>query len=92
MTAISLTQARSKLYRLVDEVNDSHQPVTIAGRKSQAVLVGEEDWRAIQETMYLLSIPGMRKSIRDGLKTPVTQCDQEKEKIVKVIRMWTHYE
>ncbi len=77
MTTISTTQARSNLYQLVDEVNNSHEPVIISGRKAQAVLVGEGDWRAIQETMHLLSVPGMRESIRDGLATRVDQCDEE---------------
>ncbi len=77
MTIISTTQARSNLYRLVDQVNSSHQPVTISGRKGQAVLVGEDDWRAIQETMHLLSVPGMRESIREGLDTPIDQCDKD---------------
>ena len=76
MTTVSTTQARSNLYRLVDEVNNSHQPVTITGRKSHAVLVGEDDWRAMQETMHLLSVPGMRESIREGLKTPIDDCDK----------------
>ena len=76
MTTISTTKARSNLYRLVDEVNSSHQPVIITGRKKQAVLVGEDDWRAIQETMHLLSVPGMRESIREGLETPIDQCGE----------------
>jgi prevent-host-death family protein len=77
MTAISATQARSNLYRLVDEVNDTHQPIIISGRKGQAVLVGEDDWRAIQETIHLLSIPGMRESIREGLDIPCEQCEED---------------
>ncbi len=71
MTSISVTQARSKLYQLVDDASSSHEPVQITGKRSTAVLVSEEDWRSIQETLYLVSIPGMRESIRKGLKEPL---------------------
>ncbi len=74
MTALPVSQARAKLYKLVDAAAQSHEPVQIAGRRSSAVLISEEDWRAIQETLYLLAIPGMRQSIRRGLKTPVSKC------------------
>jgi len=77
MSIIKVTEARSKLYRLIDEVTASHEPITISGKRSNAVLISEEDWRAIQETLYLLSIPGMRDSIRKGLKTPVKECSEE---------------
>jgi len=76
MTSITATEARKRLYSLVDDIAESHQPVQIAGRRHCAVLVSEEDWRAIQETLYLTSIPGMRQSIRKGLKTPVEKCDE----------------
>lgn len=74
MTNLPVSIARAKLYKLIDETSASHQPVQITGRRSSVVLVSEEDWRAIQETLYLLSIPGMRESIRKGLKTPVSKC------------------
>lgn len=77
MAAITTTQARQTLYRLVDEVADSHSPVLITGKKNNAVLVSEADWEAIQETMYLLTIPGMRASIKKGLDTPVDECDDD---------------
>lgn len=67
MAGITATEARSNLYRLIDETADSHQPIVIMGKRNKAVLVAEEDWAAIQETLYLLSIPGMRESIRDGV-------------------------
>ena len=76
MTSMTTTQARSNLYRLVDEVAESHDPILITGKKNNAVLVSEKDWEAIQETMYLLSIPGMRDSIREGLNTPTDECDE----------------
>jgi prevent-host-death family protein len=74
MTTITATEARKRLYALVDDVAESHEPIQIAGKRNSAVLISEEDWRAIQETIYLSSIPGMRASIRKGLKTPVDQC------------------
>jgi prevent-host-death family protein len=77
MTSITVTEARRRLYQLVDEVADSHRPVQIAGKRGSAVLISEEDWRAIQETLYLQSIPGMRDSIVEGMKTPVDECDSE---------------
>lgn len=77
MTVIKATDARSKLYRLIDEVSSSHNPITITGKRGNAVLLSEEDWKAIQETLYLLSIPGMRESIRNGLETPVEECAEE---------------
>lgn len=74
MTTLTASKARENLYKLLDEAASSHHPIQITGRRSAAVLIGEEDWRAIQETLYLLSIPGMRESIRKGLKAPLSQC------------------
>ena len=68
---VTASQARANLYRLIDETNESHQPVVIAGKRSSAVLVSAEDWDAIQETLYLLSVPGMRESIRKGIAEPL---------------------
>ena len=77
MTTITATEARKQLYRLLDEANASHEPIHIAGKRGGAVLIAEEDWRSIEETLYLLSIPGMRESIRKGLKTPVSKCSKD---------------
>ncbi len=77
MTTLSASEARAKLYKLLDEAASSHEPIQITGKRNNAVLVSEEDWRSIQETLYLLSIPGMRESIREGLDMPVEQCDKE---------------
>ena len=74
MTTISATEARSKLYRLLDFTAESHEPVVITGKRSRAVLVSEADWRAIQETLFLLSVPGMRESIREGMQATVEDC------------------
>ena len=71
MTSLPVTQARSKLYQLLDEAADSHEPIQITGKRSNAVLVSEDDWRSIQETLHLISIPGMRESIRKGMAEPL---------------------
>ena len=77
MTSISATEARKSLYKLVDNVQESHEPVQITGKRGNAVLVGEDDWRAVQETLYLVSIPGMRESILEGMATPVDELEDE---------------
>ena len=77
MTSLTATEARRRLYNLLVDVAESHQPVQIAGKHHSAVLVSEEDWRAIQETLHLMSVPGMRESIINGVKTPVEKCDEE---------------
>ena len=71
MTTLTASAARAQLYKLLDRAAASHEPVQITGKRSSAVLISEEDWRSIQETLHLLSIPGMRESIREGLKAPV---------------------
>jgi len=77
MSSINATEARAKLYRLLDEVSQSHKPVLITGKRVNAVLVSEDDWRSIQETLYLVSIPGMRESIREGLEIPIDACSDQ---------------
>lgn len=77
MTTLTATEARKKLYTLLDDVTNSHEVVQIAGKRNSAVLVSEDDWRAIQETLYLTSIKGMKESIIKGIRTPVNKCDKE---------------
>ena len=77
MTTLSASEARAKLYRLMDEAAESHQPITITGKRHDAVLVSAEDWQAIQETLHLLSVPGMRESIKDAMAEPVEACAKE---------------
>jgi antitoxin YefM len=74
---ISIDEAQKQLQNLIDSVSQSHQPVVIAGETGNAVLLSESDWSSVQETLYLLSIPGMRESIREGLATPIEDCDRE---------------
>jgi len=77
MATITISQARAQLYRLVDEAAASHEPILITGKRANAVLISEADWRAITETLYLLGIPGMRESIREGLQTSLDECSKE---------------
>lgn len=77
MPTLTATEARKKLYRLIDETSLTHEPITITGKRGNAVLLSESDWKAIQETMFLVNIPGMRESILKGLKTPVEDCSEE---------------
>lgn len=76
MPTISATKARYHLYSLIDEAANSHEPIVITGKRNKAVLLSEDDWRAIQETIFLLSVPGMRESIRKGLATPLEECTE----------------
>jgi PHD/YefM family antitoxin component YafN of YafNO toxin-antitoxin module len=71
---VTATKAHSMIYKLIDDASDSHEPIQITGKRSNAVLVAEDDWRAIQESLYLVSIPDMRESIRSGLATSVSAC------------------
>lgn len=77
MTTLNATEARSRLYALMDEASASHQPIVITGKRGNAVLLAEEDWNAINETLHLLSIPGMRESIREAMNTQLDDCGQE---------------
>lgn len=79
MKTITATKAREKFYKLLQETAEDHKPIQITGKGTNAVLLSEEDWRAIQETLYLLSIPGMRESIREGLQTPIEECAEALE-------------
>jgi antitoxin YefM len=76
MSVFSASEARANLYRLIDEANSSHEPILITGKRANAVLISEEDWKGIQETIYLLSIPNMRESIRAGMDMAIADCDE----------------
>ena len=77
MTTLKASDARSRLYRLIDGAASSHEPVLITGKRHNAVLVSEDDWRSVEETLFLLSVPGMRESIIEGLNTPLSKCFKE---------------
>ena len=75
MTTYTATKARADLYKIIDQTNTSHRPVTITGKRHNVVMISEEDWNAIQETLYLSGIPGMRDSIVKGLQTDIKDLD-----------------
>ena len=77
MTIFNATEAHSKLNALIDETTDTHQPIVINGKRGNAVLLAEDDWKAINETLYLLSVPGMRESIQKGMAVSLDDCHQE---------------
>jgi prevent-host-death family protein len=79
MSSINITNARKNLYRLVEGLADSHEPIHITGKNKSAVLIAEDDWRSIEETLYLLPIPGMRESIIKGLKEPLKKSSSKVE-------------
>lgn len=72
MTTLNVSKARADLYRLIDQVVKSHKPIMISGKRANCVLISEEDWSAIQETLFLLGIPDMRKSIKDAISEPLS--------------------
>lgn len=77
MPTLTASEARANLYRLIDQAAESHQPIHIAGKRSSVVLVAAEDWKAIQETLYLLAVPGMRESIKEGMAEPLAESASE---------------
>lgn len=79
MPTLTATKARANFYRLIDDVAVSHEPVLITGKRGNAVLLSEDDWLAIEETIYLLGVPGMRESIIKGLNTSLDECVGEDE-------------
>jgi antitoxin YefM len=77
MRSVSAEKVKTNFSKILDDAVSSHEPIHITGKKAHGILISEEDWRAIQETLYLLSIPKMRESIRKGLKTPIENCATE---------------
>ena len=77
MTTFNATEARSRLYALIDETTETHEPIVITGKRGNAILLAEDDWKAINETLHLLSVSGMRESIQEGMGTTLDDCDQE---------------
>ncbi|RJP84302.1 MAG: type II toxin-antitoxin system Phd/YefM family antitoxin [Desulfobacteraceae bacterium] len=79
MTTLNTTEASAMLCNLIDETAETHQPIVITGKRRNAILLSEEDWNAVNATLYLLSVPGMRESIREGIKQELDECSQEPE-------------
>lgn len=77
MQTLTASEARANLYRLMDQAAESHEPIIISGKRNNAILLAAEDWHAIQETLYLLAVPGMRESIKEGMAEPVDACAKE---------------
>ena len=77
MATLNATEARANLYKLIDDAAANHEPVIITGKRGNAVLLAEDDWNAINETLYLLSVPGMRESIIDGMQETLDDCANE---------------
>lgn len=77
MRTVNSTLARKSIYQLIDKTNETSEPIFITGKRGNAVLVSEDDWRAIQETLFLISIPNMRESIITGMKEPVSKCSNK---------------
>ena len=73
MNVVTASAARSNLFRLIDTTAEHHEPVLITGKRNNAVLIGEQDWKSVQETLYLLSVPGMRESIIEGMNAPASE-------------------
>ena len=79
MTIVNVTEARANLYKLIDDVSVSHEPVVITGKRGNAVLLAEDDWNAITETLHLLAVPGMRESILEGMRENLKDTSNELE-------------
>jgi len=77
MTTLNVTEARANLYKLIDDTTASHEPVVITGKRGNAVLLAEDDWNAINETLHLLAVPGMRESIIEGMQESIDSAATE---------------
>lgn len=77
MPTITVTEARNNLSRFIEHTHQSHAPMVIRGKRGNAVLLAEEDWVAVQETLFLLGSPGMREAVGEGLATPLEACQSE---------------
>jgi prevent-host-death family protein len=77
MGILTASEARANIYRLMDEAASTHQPILIKGKRHNAVLVSEEDWQAIQETLFLMSVPGMGQSIKEGMDESLDRCSAD---------------
>ncbi|MHB8099444.1 MAG: type II toxin-antitoxin system Phd/YefM family antitoxin [Sulfuricurvum sp.] len=77
--AITASQARANIFTIMDEAASSHEPILITGKRNNVVMLSQEDWNAIQETLFLVSIPNMKESIIEGMNTPIAKCSEELE-------------
>lgn len=79
MSIINATKARANFYKLMEETITSHEPTFITGKKGNVVLISEEDYKAMEETIYLSSIPGMKEKLIEGMNTPLDECITDDE-------------
>lgn len=79
MKQLSISEARANLFKLVEGVSTSHEPIHIHGRHNNAVLLSEEDYMSIQETLYLMRVPGLYESLKEGLETSIEDCTPDSE-------------
>lgn len=77
MSKLTVSEAKENFDHLINEVGRTNEPIVITGTEHNVILISEQEWSAIQETLYLCSIPGMRESIQEGLATPITDCNEE---------------
>ena len=79
MTTLNMSEARKRFYQLADEADKEHRPILITGKRNNVVLISEDDWHSIQETLHLSSIPGMVESIQEGIKTSASEMSDHLE-------------
>jgi len=79
MPLLNATTARKNFFKVIEETIVTHEPVIITGKNGNVVMLSEEDWRSIQETLFLCSIPGMREKIIKGIQTPLEECVEAKD-------------
>ena len=77
MDTINVTNARKNLYRIIKSISDSHEPIHVSGKNGSVVIIAEEDWKAIEETLFLTTDPKLRKSIIDGMNEPIEKCSEK---------------
>ncbi len=76
---IPVSQARANIYSLMDETAQTHEPILITGKRGNVVMLSQEDWNAIEETLYLNAIPGMASSIKEAMDAPDSEFSEEIE-------------
>jgi antitoxin YefM len=77
MKKVTVAKTTEILPKLLEEMSVSHEPIQITGASANGVLMSEKDWRSIQDTLYLMSVPGLRESIQEGMNTPIEHCSTE---------------
>ncbi len=76
---MTVSQARTNIYKIMDETAETHQPIMITGKRNNVVMLSEEDWNAIEETLFLNSIPGMASSIKEAMEAPNSEFSEDIE-------------